>query len=200
MKDPRRQPMVEALEGRALLSTVHGSARPAARYIETYRIRFEPLNGSGVLGTGTLQIDVRNRFGDNPATLTLRVRGLERGYPHAVTLNGFDYLMIGRSAAIPPASAASADPSPAGLGPSTLSDGEGQVYYGAPQGSAIPPIRPARAGGVREVRLRFADNYDARTLANRQAIILHGLSVDGQRQADAPAAFGSIRLVRIGRG
>ena len=203
MKTPRRAPEVESLEGRALLSTtahrpVAAAAALAPRY-ELYTVTFRALNGSKVVGVGTLRVDTQATIGTNPATLTLAVTGLQRNATHAVTLNGFDYLQ-NRPAARPPASAATSDPTPAGLGPRILSDGEARPFYGTPQSSTIPSIRVGRREPVKVVRLDFQAEYDFRSPPTSQALVLHGLTVNGQYQETVPVAYGTIRPARVGKG
>ena len=192
-----RTPVVERLEGRALLSEVaRGGAPPG--FLEIDRIDLMPLNGSGVTGHGTLRRIAR--FGPRSdvtdaryvATLKLNIHGLEAGQSHPQDIDGTTYL--GPPAVCPPASAARDDPSPAGLGDEIVSAGEASRYTGMINAKLkdIPAVSEASS---RKLRLIFRGRDDVLRGGLLNIYLVRGMTVQGRYEPTVPVACGQLSTI-----
>jgi hypothetical protein len=187
-KQPARRPAVEGLEPRALLSSA--TTRPPA--FQLFRVDLIPLNGSGVSGRGLLtRVHAAGATsGQAIDTLAIAVAGLEQNQEHAVSLTGFS-AQTGKVATIPPASAATLDPSAAGLGSDVISESEGSPFYG-PTRVSITPLHPTRPGARLQL-LASKEKFDANAPdPTAEAIVVRGMSIDGTYQPTVPLAIGVI--------
>lgn len=202
----QRLPVVEALEGRALLSAGGGGA--AGRYsprfagrpgvaaqrasgmgggAQVYQVTLAPENGSGVSGRATIV-----QRGDR-ARVTLVVSGLEPGTIHASHVHGFAGQPQDRPSEVPPPSAADDDPTPNGLGPDITSETESTPFVGHIIRTLSRSFR-ANARGVGRfqamVDLRHQD-YPVNILPlTIRMVEVHGMTVDGVYQPTVPVAGG----------
>jgi hypothetical protein len=161
----------------------------ARTFVEVYRVELEPLNGSGVRGSGTVVRISNGGFGPFVARFSLSVAGLESGRPHSISIDNRPYLFP--PGECPPASAAADDPSPSGLGDDIISAGEAARYTGGTV-YELPPVRTrGRLGFVRGL---FRGTNDPRDSLG-DALLVRGLTVHGQYEATVPVACSRLTYV-----
>lgn len=140
-----------------------------------YRASLGALNNSGVHGTATLMLE------GNMLTVTVEAMGLEAGKPHPQHIHGFTE--NNRNSTCP---TSAFDTNGDGL----IDLGESVPAYG-PILLDLAPMPTADAmGNVRYTR-SFTINSNLLPLQNR-AIVLHGLTVNGQYVATLPVACGQV--------
>lgn len=138
----------------------------------TYRATVTELNGSGVAGEATIDVD-----GDN-ITVTLTARGLEPGVKHPAHIHGFRT----DSASELPTSTA---------GEMTVEMVEGYI------GQILLVLEPtvaADAQGNLTLSNRF-ENVGYVYPLDRRAIVIHGLIVNGEYDFELPVAVGVFESV-----
>lgn len=139
-----------------------------------YRVTFQPLNGSGVAGSGTIAVN------GNLALVTLTVDGLEPNQPHPILLRGLEFTGDNLSSGVP---AQSNDADEDGF----IEDNEGQASYGPVLVPLVAGPEGATATGEFALQRTIdfgdpatfaegADRADLGLLSNR-VIIIHGLTV-----------------------
>ena len=180
----RRPLTVDLLEGRLLLTN---SGLAPRRVTES--VVLTSLNNSGVKGTGTVTIFYPVGSIALPlhykATLSVKIQGLEPNQVHLQTINGQSYLSL--HSTLPPASAANADPSAAGLGPNVISNGEAEPYLGEVQ-AALNPLNPNKRGQLPRVDSEKFSGTDIPVVSLIQSMVVCGETVNGQYVASVPVA------------
>lgn len=140
-----------------------------------YRASLGALNNSGAHGTATLMLD------GNRLTVTIEAMGLEAGKPHPQHIHGF---MENNRNSTCPTSALDTN------GDGLVDLGEGLPAYG-PVLLDLAPMPAADAQGKVMYTRTFEISSNLLPLQNR-AIVLHGLTVNGQYIATLPVACGQI--------
>lgn len=150
---------------------------PAAAFAHegahVYRVDLDSLNDSGVDGRAVLI-----QRGDQLRVI-VTARGLESGRVHPQHIHGLDG---DENATCPPARAAGGD----GL----LTIGEGLPFYGGVLQS-LTPFPTANPGGVVTYTQTFTVSGDLADLTD-EAIVLHGMTVNGTYVPTLPVACGEI--------
>jgi hypothetical protein len=182
-------PVVEALEGRALLSA-SGLRGRAAGGAQVFDVVLAPENNSGVSGQARLTLR------GSRLTVVMTVRGLEPGRPHAVHLHGFAGQPMDQPSVEPPPTAAALDPTPNGLGPSIVSETEATPFVGPIIKTISPGVVSRRADGSVTIRQTVSlrhDNYTVSILPLEfRQLEVHGLTVGGAYQPTVGVAGGHV--------
>jgi hypothetical protein len=144
-----------------------------------YRASLSALNNSGVHGTAHLMLD------GNRLTVTIEAMGLEAGKPHPQHIHGF--MENNRNSTCP---TTAFDTNGDGL----IDLGESVPAYG-PILLDLAPMPTADAQGRVMYTRTFEINTNLLPLQNR-AIVLHGLTVNGQYVATLPVACGQVMAWR----
>jgi Cu/Zn superoxide dismutase len=140
-----------------------------------YRASLGALNNSGVHGTATLMLE------GNMLTVSIEAMGLEAGKPHPQHIHGF---MENNRNSTCPTSAFDTN------GDGLIDLGESVPAYG-PILLDLAPMPTADAMGKVSYTKTFTINSNLLPLQNR-AIVLHGLTVNGQYIATLPVACGQV--------
>lgn len=143
-----------------------------------YRVSLAALNHSGVHGTATLALE------GNQLTVTVNAMGLEAGKPHPQHIHGF---MDNSRNSTCPTMAADTN------GDGVVDLAEGLPSYG-PVLLELGPMPMADAEGRIMYTHTFEITKDLLPLQNR-AIVLHGLTVNGEYIATLPVACGQVMTV-----
>lgn len=158
-----------------------GSAMESKRAMQSmnlkkeYRASLGALNHSGVHGTATLMLE------GNMLTVSIEAMGLEAGKPHPQHIHGF--MENNRNSTCP---TSSFDTNGDGL----IDLGESVPAYG-PILLDLAPMPTADAMGKVSYTRTFTINSNLLPLQNR-AIVLHGLTVNGEYIATLPVACGQV--------
>ncbi len=150
-----------------------------------YAADLAELNDSGATGVATVEVK------GNRLTVNIEATGLEPGEVHPQHIHGF----VGPDNAVcPPEAAADDDPND---DPALISVAEGLPFYGAIQ-LPLEPFPTADADGNVSFNQTFKITgqqvRDLRDLGD-EAIVLHGLDVDGEYQPTRPVACGQLSPV-----
>ena len=192
---PGLGPRVEALEGRALLSSA-GLRSPAALQAggrnagaQVYRVDLMTENNSGVTGQGTI---VRR---GNRLQVTLMISGLDPSGPHAIHVHGFAGQPQDKPSVNPPPSAADDDPTPNGLGTTIISETEATPFVGPIIKTLSRGVVVRSSGGTVTFRQNVTlthDNYATTILPLEiRSLEVHGLTVGGTFQPTVGVAGGT---------
>ncbi|MDX1663956.1 MAG: hypothetical protein R3272_09190 [Candidatus Promineifilaceae bacterium] len=160
--------------GASLQVAPPAQAAPTAHEAQVYEVDLDPLNNSGVDGTAMLTVM------GNQLTVTINATGFEAGELHPQHIHGFTETL--QMATCPPPTA---DENDDGL----VDLGEGAPFYG-PVLLPLEPFPTAPGGDV-----NFSESYtfsDDLMPLESNAIVLHGMTVDGSYEATLPIACGQI--------
>jgi len=138
-----------------------------------------PLNDSGVEGKAEFELE-----GDQ-LHVRIEATGLEASRLHAQHIHGHEH----KNASCPPDNADT-------NGDGIIDIGEGLPYYG-PVLVPLAPFPTADAGGAisfDQVFTVFTVDPDALGPLQKRAVVLHGMSVNGDYIASLPVACGEIRV------
>ncbi|WP_228851524.1 hypothetical protein [Aegicerativicinus sediminis] len=165
------EPATEA----SLLSATASSDVHKAKNVFEYEVYFGELNNSGVTGMAKLMID------GTQLTVHIMAHGLEANQTHAQHIHGFSD--TNRNATCPDESA---DTDMDGI----VSLVEGIPFYGGVLIS-LTDFPMADENGNIDYMNTFTIPKDARPLQNN-AIVLHGMTIDGEYWGTLPVACGQI--------
>ena len=149
------------------------------KHIDYYTVDFGELNNSGVMGTALLALE------GNELTVTIDASGLEPNQLHPQHIHGF--VDSNANASCPPMSA---DDDGDGL----VELGEGLPFYG-PVLLPLTPFPTADANGEIHYMETFtltAEEADQLKPMQNNAIVLHGMTVNGNYVATLPVACGQV--------
>lgn len=150
--------------------------------VKHYQASLAPLNNSGVTGTATLTLD-----GDQ-LTVAIQASGLEANALHPQHIHGF---MENKRNSTCPTQADDMN------GDGIVDLGEGLPDYG-PVLLPLTPFPTAPDGTIAFEQTYTVDPKELGPLQNR-AIVLHGLTVDGEYIATLPVACGQIKVTPGGK-
>ena len=162
----------------ALTVAPQASARQGVHH---YSVILRALNGSGVTGVATMDLD------GSALTVTVVASGLEANQTHMQHIHAIDH---GNSTCPPPSADANGD--------GIVSFAEGLPFYGPVRlpltvsGTTYPFIGPS--GSVSYSRTFAIDAHDFLALQTK-VVVLHGLTVNGAYDPSTPIACGQIRVI-----
>jgi hypothetical protein len=152
----------------------------AHRGVHHYSTLLRPLNGSGVTGVATMDLE------GSALTVTVVASGLEANRTHMQHIHAIDH---GNSTCPPP----SADTNGDGI----VSFAEGLPFYGPVRlpltisGTTYPMIG---ASGSLSYSRTFTVDPKAFLALQTKVVVLHGLSINGTYDPTTPVACGQIRV------
>lgn len=167
-----------------ILAFVAAPVAGAREGVHHYNVPLRALNGSGVSGVATMDLD------GSALTVTIVASGLEANQTHMQHIHAIDH---GNSTCPP----ASADANGDGI----VSFAEGLPFYGPVRlpltvsGTTYPFIGPS--GSLSYSRTFTVDPHAFLALQTK-VVVLHGLTVNGAYDPTTPVACGQIRVTPSG--
>ena len=144
-----------------------------------YEVELAPLNNSGVHG----EVEIKLIKG-HTLIVSIEATGLETGKPHPQHIHGFNQPV--RNATCPGIELDS-------NGDGVLTIGEAVPAFG-PILLPLVPFDLVDDRGELEYRASFTINPDSLQPLHKRAVVLHGMTVNGQYIPSLPVACGEIRL------
>ena len=175
-----------AVSALALLLTIplahadsdHGGDREHHKGKNKYEVELIPLNNSGV------EAEAEIKLKGNMLTISIEASGLEAGQPHPQHIHGHGDMDIKASC---PGIEADVD------GDGLISVQEGVPSYG-PIILPLTPFNLVDADGQLRYKATFSVDPDSLAPLHTRAVVLHGLTVNGQYIPSLPVACGKITL------